>query len=173
MKNTTTFNDRAMNGNDEIWATEADHRKGWNTPFMSGTYRAMLFGIVLRDYPKQIVSLAKVKSVPTNMRKFLSWAQRHYRIDVTASTMERKTGGPASAGACAGGCKECSHRGSNAHLFHQVDVQPLWYRSEARTSSATTGPSYMFSSTHGRDFIMRFAGWLIMNRWLAVPEAPA
>ena len=25
----------------------------------------------------------------------------------------------------------------------------------------------------GRDFIMSFAGWLIMNRWLTVPEAPA
>ena len=25
----------------------------------------------------------------------------------------------------------------------------------------------------GRDFIMSFAGWLIMNRCLTVPEAPA
>ena len=25
----------------------------------------------------------------------------------------------------------------------------------------------------GRGFIMSFAGWLIMNRWLTVPEAPA
>ena len=25
----------------------------------------------------------------------------------------------------------------------------------------------------GLDFIMSFAGWLIMNRWLTVPEAPA
>ena len=25
----------------------------------------------------------------------------------------------------------------------------------------------------GRDFNMNFAGWLIMNRWLTVPEAPA
>ena len=25
----------------------------------------------------------------------------------------------------------------------------------------------------GRDFIMSCAGWLIMNRWLTVPEAPA
>ena len=49
------------------------------------------------------------------MREFLSWAQRHYRIDVTASNVERKTGGPASAGTCPGGCKEFSRKGSNAH----------------------------------------------------------
>ena len=77
----------------------------------------MLYGIVLRDYPKQVVSPAKATSVPTNMREFLSWAQRHYRIDVTASTAERKTGGPASAGACPRGCKEFSHKGSNAHFI--------------------------------------------------------
>ena len=70
--------------------------------------------VVLRDDPKQVVSLTKAKSVPTNMREFLSWAQRHYRIDVTASTVERKTGGLASAGACPGGCKEFSRKGPNA-----------------------------------------------------------
>ena len=29
------------------------------------------------------------------------------------------------------------------------------------------------SAWSGRDFIMSFAGWLIMNRWLTVPGAPA
>ena len=33
-------------------------------------------------------------------------------------------------------------------------------------------PVYGFARS-GRDFIMSFAGWLIMNRWLTVPEAPA
>ena len=51
----------------------------------------------LRDYPKQVVSLAKF--VLANMPEFLSCAQRHYRIDVTAFTVERKTGGQASQGA--------------------------------------------------------------------------
>ena len=88
-KNTVTFNDRVMNVNDEPWAIEADHRTGWNKTFKSGTYRGILYGIVLQDYPKQVVKLTKAKSVPTNMREFLSWAQRHYRIDVTASTVER------------------------------------------------------------------------------------
>ena len=60
---------------------------------------------------------AKAKSVPTNMREFLSWAQRYYRIDVTASTVERKTGGPASAGTCPGGCKEFSRKGSTSHFI--------------------------------------------------------
>ena len=81
-KDTATFNVRAMDDNDEIWATKADHRTGWNKTFKSGTYRVMLYGIVLRDFPKQIVSLTTAKSVPTNIREFLSCAQRHYRIDV-------------------------------------------------------------------------------------------
>ena len=45
-----------------------------------------------------------------------SWAQRHYRIDVTASTVERKTAGLASAGTCPGGCKLFSRKGTNAHF---------------------------------------------------------
>ena len=94
----------------------ADHRTGWNKTFKNGTCRGMLHGIVLRDYPKQIVSLAKAKNVPSNMREFVSWARRHYRIDVTASTAERKTGGPASAGTCPTECKEFSRNSSNAHF---------------------------------------------------------
>ena len=91
-------------------------RTGWNKTFKSGTYRVLQYGIVLRDYPKQFVSLATAKSVPTNVREFLSWAQRHYRIDVAASTVERKTSGPASAGTCPGGWKEFSREGSNTHF---------------------------------------------------------
>ena len=34
------------------------------------------------------------------------------------------------------------------------------------------GAVYGFARS-GRDFITSFAGWLIMNRWLTVPEAPA
>ena len=109
MKNTATVNVRTMDDNDERRETKVDHRTGWNKELKNGTYRGMLYGIVLRDYPKQVVSLAKAKSVPTNMREFLSWAQRHYRIDVTTSTVERKMGGLASAGACPGGCKKISH----------------------------------------------------------------
>ena len=111
----TKNNDRAMDDNDEIWATEADHRTGWNKTFKSGTYRVMMYGIVLRDDPNQVVSRTKAKSVPTNMCQFFFWAQRHFRIDVTASTVERKTGVLASAGACPGGCKEYSRNGSNAY----------------------------------------------------------
>ena len=115
IRNTAAVNDRAKDDNDEIWATEADHRTGWNKAFKSGTYRGMLYGIVLRDYLKQVASLTKAKGVSTNMREFLCWAQRHYRIEVTASTVESKMGGLASAGACPVGCKEFSHKFSNAH----------------------------------------------------------
>ena len=97
-KDTAIFNARVMDDNDEMRAIEADHRTGRNNTFKSGTYRGMLYGVILRDYPKKVASLTKAKSVPTNMREFLSWAQRHYRIDVVAS-VERETGGPAAAGA--------------------------------------------------------------------------
>ena len=33
IKNTATFNDRVMDDNDEPWATETDHRTGWNKTF--------------------------------------------------------------------------------------------------------------------------------------------
>ena len=75
IKNAATFNDRVMDDNDEPLATEADDRTGWGETFKSGTYRGMLNGIVLRHYPKQVVSLAKAKSVLANMLEFHSWAQ--------------------------------------------------------------------------------------------------
>ena len=56
------FDVHAMDGNGEPWLSETDHRTGWNKKFESGTYRGILHGIVLRDYPKQVVSLAKAKS---------------------------------------------------------------------------------------------------------------
>ena len=67
IKNTAFFNGLAM---DEIWATEADHRTGWNKTFQSGTYRGMQYGIVFGDYWRQVVSLAKAKSGLTTMREF-------------------------------------------------------------------------------------------------------
>ena len=54
------------------------------------------------------------------MREFLSWAKRHYRIDVTAATVERKTSELASAGLCPGGCKDLSHKGSNARFIRKT-----------------------------------------------------
>ena len=55
IKKAGTFDVHAMDDNDEPWASETDHRTGWNTSFRSGTYRGMLYGIVLRDQPKQLV----------------------------------------------------------------------------------------------------------------------
>ena len=75
-KNIATFDVSAMDDTDEPWTSETDHRTGWNKKVKSGTYRGMLYGIALRGYPKQVVSLAKAKNVPANMRGFLSWAQR-------------------------------------------------------------------------------------------------
>ena len=69
IKKAGTFDVHAMDDNDEPWANETDHRTGW---IKSGTSHGMLYGIVLRDFSKQVVSLAKAKSVPANMREFLS-----------------------------------------------------------------------------------------------------
>ena len=121
-----------MDDNDERLLSETDHWTGWNKEFKNGTYRGMLYGLVVRDYPKQVVSLAKAKSVPTNMREFLSWAQRHYRIDVTASTVERNTGEPVSAGPCPGGCKDFSRKGSNARFIGMTCKVCGTVRSEER-----------------------------------------
>ena len=111
------FDVHAMDDNDEPWLSETDHITGWNKEFKSGTYRSMLHGSALRDCQNQVVSLAKAKSVPANMRKFLSWAQRHYRIDVTAPTLQHKTGEPTSVGPSPGGCKDFTHKGSNARFI--------------------------------------------------------
>ena len=53
----------------------------------------MLYVFFFARLPEQVVSLAKAKSVPANMREFLSWAQRHHRIDVTATIVEAKQAG--------------------------------------------------------------------------------
>ena len=65
-----------MDDNDEPWLSETDHRTGSNKEVKSRTYRGMLYGIVLRDYPKRAVSLDEAKSVPANMREFPSSAQK-------------------------------------------------------------------------------------------------
>ena len=44
----------------------------------------MLYGVVLRDYPKQVVSLIKAGSVPANMREFFSCDTKN----TTASTRQ-------------------------------------------------------------------------------------
>ena len=43
---------------------------------------------------------------------------------------------------------------------------------QTTTPRVCRGAVYGFARS-GRDFIMSFAGWLIMIRWLTVPEAPA
>ena len=63
IKKTGTFDVHAMDDTDEPWTSETDHTTRWNKEFKSGTHRGMLYGTVLRDYPKQVVSLAKAKSV--------------------------------------------------------------------------------------------------------------
>ena len=70
--------------------------------------------------------------MPANIREFLSWAQRHYRIDVTASTVQRKTGEPTSVGPCPGGCKDFTHKGANARFIRVTCKVCGTVRSEER-----------------------------------------
>ena len=51
----------------------------------------MLYGVVLQNYPVQIVPLIRAGDVPENMREFLSWTHKHYQIDATTSTLQRIT----------------------------------------------------------------------------------
>ena len=57
---------------------ENDFEPGWNTRCKSATYRGKLYEVVLRDYPKQVVSSFLTESVPDDTREFLSLG--HYRI---------------------------------------------------------------------------------------------
>ena len=153
IKNTATFDVRVMDDNDEPWATEADHRTGWNKTFKIGTYRGMLCGIVLRDYPKQVVSLIKSKERLHNHARVSLLAQRNYRTDVTASTVERKTGGLASAGAGPGGCKEFFRKGSNAHSIRLTCEKRHPQRQDPATCFHRHGPQWK-QRTHGKDIVL-------------------
>ena len=68
-----------MDDNDEPWLSETDHRTGWNKEFKSGTYIGMLYGIVSRDFPKQVLSLATAKSARDRHGVFRSvlWHSAH------------------------------------------------------------------------------------------------
>ena len=71
-----------MDDNDEPWLSETDHKTGWDKKIQERNVLCMLYGIVVRNDPKQIVSLSKAKSVPANMREFLSIRHK----DTTAMT---------------------------------------------------------------------------------------
>ena len=103
-----------MDDKDEIWATEADHRTNGTKRSRAERVVVCCMELFCAIFRNKLYRRPKQRALPTNMREFLSWAQRHYRIDVTAPTAERKTGGMTYAGTCPGGCKEFSHKGLNA-----------------------------------------------------------
>ena len=120
IKKVGIFDVHVMDDNDESWLSETDHRTDWNNEFKSGTHREMLYGIVLWDNQKQVVSLVKTKSVSANIREFFSWTHSHYRNDVTASTVERKYRESTSVGPCPDGCTDFSRKGSNARFIRMT-----------------------------------------------------
>ena len=87
-----------------------------------------------------------------NMREFLSWAQRHYRIDATTSTVERKSGGMASTGTCPGGCgcEGFSLKGSNAHFARFTCKICGTARKEERLPQRQDPATYSHRHTYNR-----------------------
>ena len=114
------FEVRAVDNNDELRLIETDFKSGWNTRFKSGMCRGIPFGVVLRDFAQQVVSLFKAESVPANMREFLSWTKIHYRIDATTSTLQCKTDEPTLVVPCPSGRKEFSRKGSKEHFVRST-----------------------------------------------------
>ena len=94
-----------MGDDDDPSSREADHTHGWSKQFTTGSFRGMEWGIVLRDYPKKVLSIFKSTKVPEHMSEFLYWAHKHHRIDTTTPTVERKQP-ESSQGPCMDGCKE-------------------------------------------------------------------
>ena len=115
IKNTATFDVRVMDDNDEPWATEADHRTGWNKNVQDWNVSWNAVWNCFARFSETSCIADQSKERLHNHARVSLLAQRNYRTDVTASTVERKTGGLASAGAGPGGCKEFFHKGSNAH----------------------------------------------------------
>ena len=130
----------ALDNDDEPWLSETDCKSGWNTSVESGTYRGMLYGVFLRDYPKNVVSLIKVESVPGSMRGFLSWTHKHHRVDATTSSLQRNTGEPTSVVQRPSGCKEFSHKGSKEHFFRSTCKIRGTVRQERRTPRLDSTP---------------------------------
>ena len=54
-----------------------EHKSDRNTRFKNGTYRGMLSGDVLRDYPKQVVPPTKAGNASTDVCECLSWTQKY------------------------------------------------------------------------------------------------
>ena len=46
---------------EQICATEADHRTGWNKTFKSGTYRGMLYGVVFARLSETSCTIGQCK----------------------------------------------------------------------------------------------------------------
>ena len=115
---------RAMVKRDRLQVGLEHKIQRWNVPW---------YAVVLRDYPKKVVSSIKVESVPGNMREFLSWTQNHWRIDATTSTWQRKAGEPTLVVPCPSGCKEFSHTGSKEHFVRSACKIRGTVRKERRT----------------------------------------
>ena len=128
----------------------------------------MLYGInCLARFSETSCIADQSNERPHEHREFLSWAQRHYRIDVTASTVTQD--------GWAGICwrvpnwmqRVCAQRFERSS--HQVNVQNLWYCSKGRTSRAGISPNWCalaHGSTHSCDFTNGYFQWQETDRIL-------
>ena len=101
------------------------------------------YRVALRDYPKQVVSLIEVESVP-GISLLDPRTLSHRRNNFYFS---RKTGEPAFVVPCPSECKEFSHNGSKEHFVRSTCKIRGTVRKER--SHTTTGFNFKFSTTHG------------------------
>ena len=111
-------------------------------------YRGMLYGVVLRNYLKQVVSLIRAENMSANMHKFLSWTQKHFRIDATTSTLQRKTGEPTFVVPCPSGCTEFTHKGSKEHFVRSTCKIRGTVRKDRRTPRLDSTPCSQRHTDH-------------------------
>ena len=75
IKKTATFDVRAMDDNRRAMGDRGRSQDRLEQHVQERNVSRYAVWHFLRDYPKQVASLAKAKSVSTNMHEFLSWAQ--------------------------------------------------------------------------------------------------
>ena len=87
----TTIAEKEQISDEDVnrWTTGAGYISGGDWKITRGTHRGAQHGVVPSDYPKQVVSFAKAKSVPTHMSEFLASVQRQYRINLSTRTVEK------------------------------------------------------------------------------------
>ena len=144
----SVFDVHAVDDDDEPWMRETDHKSCWNTRFKRGNVpRYAGWSCFARLSQKgRVIDQGRERTSKTCMnfcllgtktlahrRDDFHFTAQNKRADISCSVSKWKQ-------------RVLPQRFESA--FRQVNVQDSWYRSK-KASYATTGPSFMFSTTHG------------------------